>query len=253
MKKVNISMLAEGIAFSLLGIMLFMMAISGAYMYYVTPRTVPYLYFAGAILILLGVFAFCRLFQRVHIKHYSHLLVLLIPMLLITWSINNDGIIDKLSASAQEAARMAAAGENTYSMKAEGYIGRILYGYDEKSKRIDISEEETYYWLTEIFNDPEPFLGYTITTMGQVMKDPEYFDQGCFSPVRKLMTCCAADLYPIGFTCEYERSDDLQTDDWVKVTGKLEQKNFEDHSELRIIADSVTNCEASREPYVYPY
>ena len=255
MKKVNIGMLAEGISFTLLSAVLFLLAGTGAYMYYVTPRSVPYLYFAGAVLLLLGVYALCNLSGRPHIKHYSHLMIVLIPLLLIAWSANDTGIVRKLAQSTApgETQTHDATGKHTYTMKTSAYEGTILNGYDEENKALVIPQEETYHWLIEIFENPEPFLGFTITTMGQVMKDPAYFDAGCFSPVRKLMSCCAADLYPIGLTCEYADADRLETDAWVSVTGKLELRNFDEYSELRIVAESVTPCAPSREPYLFTY
>ena len=255
MKKLNIGMLAEGIAFTLLSVILFLLPMTGAYMYYVTPRTVPYLYFAGAVLLLLGAYALCRLFERTHIKQYSHLTVLLIPALFIAWSVSDAGILPRLaqSAASKELPAPSAPRGQTYIMKASAYEGIVLNGYDGENKRLIIPQEETYHWLVEIFESPEPFLGFTITTMGQVMKDPEYFEEGCFSPVRQLMSCCAADLYPVGFTCEYEDADRLETDAWVSVTGKLMLRNFEEYSELRIAAEDVAACPPAWEPYLFAY
>ncbi len=254
MKRINLGMLLEGITFFLLGIMLFLMAATGAFMYYVTPRTVPYLYFASVMLALLGIRAFGSLYTRTHVKHYSYLLVLLVPILLIGWSVDNAGILKRLAqnTSAQGSAR-TEEDKNAYVMKQATYAGTVLHGYDAGNKTLTIPQEETYLWLEEIYGNPEPFLGFTVTTMGQVMKDPQYFADGCFSPIRKLMTCCAADLYPIGFICQYGDTAGLTADDWVSVTGTLELMNFEEYSELRIVADRVTPSGPSIEPYVYTF
>lgn len=255
MRKVNISMLMEGIAFTLLGIILFLLSITGAYMYYVTPRTIPYLYFASAVLVAMGAYALYNLFSNGHIRSYSHLMILLIPMLLIGWSVNDTGIVERLaqSAASRKTEFSTSSREHTYTMKASVFKGIVLHGYDDENKCLVIPEEETYYWLVEIFDNPEPFLGFSVTTMGQVLKNPAYFDEGCFSPVRQLMTCCAADLYSIGFTCEYENTDHLQTNAWVSVTGKLELREFEEYSELRIVVEDITPSAPPREPYLYSY
>ena len=256
MRKINAAMLAEGIVLSLMSVTLFLLSISGAYMYYVTPRTLPYMYFASALFLLLGMYALRNLFAIEHAKHYSHLMIVLIPLLLIVWSVKDTGIIENLALQAQNTANVQAApsnGEGEYVMKASSYEGTVLHGYDEKNQTIVIPQEEAYRWLVEIFDNPDPFLGYTITTMGQVMKDPTYFDEGCFSPVRQLMTCCAADLYPIGFVCEYANTDSLTKDDWVTVTGKLQMRSFDTYRELRIVVDSVTPSAPANEPYLFSY
>ncbi len=256
MRRINVAMLAEGIAFAMLGAILLVLSVTGTYMYYVTPRTLPYLYFASAMLLALGVFALLRMFEQAHIKTYSHMMVLLVPIILLGWSAVDTGILDRLltpPSITSDSEDLTVAGGGAYTMKAVLYQDTQIHGYDPVHRRIVIPEEETYLWLVEIYENPETFLGFTITTMGQVMKDEAYFTEGTFSPVRQLMTCCTADLYPIGFKCEYGDVDSLQADQWVRVTGTLTIKTLSQTSELRILADTVEEVSPAREPYVYAY
>lgn len=92
-----------------------------------------------------------------------------------------------------------------------------------------------------------------IHTMGQVLTDPQYFPQGCFSPSRQLMTCCVADLFTIGFKCQYEYTDTLTDGEWISVTGKLTMVDMEEYQELQLIVDTVEPCDPPLEPYVYAY
>jgi putative membrane protein len=252
MKKLSGSMLAEGLACLLLAAFLFFLCASGGYMYYVTPRTVPYLYFSAGVLLLLGAHALARLFEKSHLRPYSHLAVLLVPLVLLTFSAGDMGLFDSLSAP-REAALAPGEGGGAYAMTAPGYEGRALQGYDGEQRRLVIPQEEAYLWLVEIFEAPEAFEGFSVTTMGQVMKSDAYFSPNTFSPARQLMTCCAADLYPVGLVCQYPDTDSLEEGAWVLVTGELILLPFDVYLEPRIQVESVSPSLPPREPYLFLY
>ena len=58
-------------------------------------------------------------------------------------------------------------------------------------------------------------------TRGPLAADNAAEQSDCFSPVRKLMTCCAADLYSVGFKCRFTKAQALTANEWVKVTVTL--------------------------------
>lgn len=254
-KMLNPARLVEGVVALTLGLGLAWLATTQNYQHYVTPRTVPYLYFAAVVLTVIAVYDFSRMFERTHIRNYTQLLALLIPLLLLGTSTNVEQLWDSpLFPVGNTALESPTLLDETYTMTASGYEGRVLHGYDPADKTLTVMEDETYFWLTEIYTDSTPFLGFTITTMGQVLKDTKYFPEGdTFSPIRKLMTCCVADLFSIGFKCQYDDVADLTADDWVTVVGTLEMVDLEESQELRIVVDSVTKCSAPEEPYVYAY
>ena len=251
-RSINMPALAQGMLCVLLGLALLWLCLTHVYMQYVTPRTLPYLYFAAALLLVMGAYAFTRLRVRSHIRRYAHLLVLLIPLLLLGYATWQGKLWSSpLLPTQQSVSAGSVSGE--YTMTIDGFQGRVLHGYDPQTQQISVSQEETYWWLSEIYTDPTPFLGFTISTMGQVLKDPAYFPQGTFSPTRKLMTCCVADTYIIGFKCQYAQADGLADGDWVSVRGKLALVGQGTDQELRLVADSVTPAAPPQQPYVYAY
>ena len=63
-----------------------------------------------------------------------------------------------------------------------------------------------------------------------------------------------ADLYSVGFKCQYDQVQALSADAWVMVTGKLTMVDTGGGAqELRIVLDTVKTCAAPDEPYVYAY
>ncbi len=253
-KALNPARVAEGATALVLGLCFLWLGLTQSYRHYVTPRTLPYLYFAAAALGVMGVYDLTRMFEVAHVRRYTHLLALLIPFILLAASIDAEGLWNSpLFPAGNDALENPTLLEQTWEMKAVGYEGRVIHGYDAADETITVMEDETYFWLTEIYTDPSQFLGFTITTMGQVLKDSRYFDIDCFSPIRKLMTCCVADLYSIGFKCQYDQTQALSEEDWVTVTGTLAMVDTAGGQELRVLVSHVEACQASEEPYVYAY
>ena len=226
-----------------------------SYQYYVTPRTLPYLYFSAAVFIVLGVYNFTKLHEAAHIRRYAHLLALVLPLVMLAVSTKTMDLWSAPLFPAREATIFndSASLDDSYSMKAPMYAGRVIHGYDEANKTITIMENETYFWMVEIYTDPTPFLGYTVRTMGQVILYSSYLSPDCFTPSRELMSCCVADMYSIGFPCQYDRLDTLTEGDWVSVSGTLVMADLEGYQELRILVDTVEESMKPDEPYVYPY
>jgi putative membrane protein len=254
-KTVNPARLAEGSVALVTALGLLWLAITKTYQHYVTPRTLPYLYFAAAALTAVALLNLKNLFEVTHVRRYTHLLALLIPLALLTASVSAEGLwTSPLFPQGNDALENPTLLELTYEMTADGYAGRVLHGYDAAAKTLTVMEDETYFWLTEIYTDPTPFLGFTVTTMGQVLRDAKFFPEGnCFSPVRKLMTCCVADLFSVGFKCQYDQTQALPADDWVTVTGTLDMVDMEEYQELRLVVSHVEACAPPEEPYVYAY
>ena len=253
-KSINFANMAQFGVSMLLGLGLLWMCFTKVYLHYVTPRTLPYLYFAALLLLVMGGYSFSQRYTLSHVKRYTPLLVLVIPLLLLGYSTYDANLWrTPLFPKENSVSDALLIQQETYSMTMPGYEGRVLHGYNAQTKTINVTEDETYYWLSEIYTDPTPFLGYTLHTMGQVLTDSKYFALGCFSPTRQLMTCCVADLYTIGFKCQYDDARSLTDGDWVTVSGTLQMVDVEASQELRLVVDSVIPCNPPTEPYVYAY
>ncbi len=251
----NAARLVQGIGTALTGFAFLWLAMTRCYQYYVTPRTLPYLYFAAAMFLLTGAYNFTKLHEVTHVRRYAHLIVLLIPLVLLAASTKAQGLWNTpfFPTPAENEFNEPALLDETYAMQTSAYAGHLIHGYDGRNKTITIMENETYLWLAEIYHDPTPFLGFTVHTMGKVVTSSDYLAEGCFSPIRKLMTCCVADMFSIGFTCQYDPRDSLTDGEWVSVTGVLTLVDMEEYTQLRILVDTVTPCSPPDEPYVYSY
>ncbi len=78
----------------------------------------------------------------------------------------------------------------------------------------------------ELSSKPERFEGYTITMTGFVYHDSKFMSDNEFIPARLVMSCCVADVVPGGIICKYDKSDQLQNDAWITVTGKIYKRRI---------------------------
>ena len=127
-----------------------------------------------------------------------------------------------------------------------------IHGYHESNKTIHISNDEFYAWIRELSSKPERFEGYTITMTGFVYHDSKFMSDNEFIPARLVMSCCVADVVPGGIICKYDKSDQLQNDAWITVTGKFTKGEYNGRPEPQIMVESITSAEPVN-GYVYPY
>lgn len=129
-------------------------------------------------------------------------------------------------------------------------------GLDTANKKIIVSNDDFSMWLTEIYINIEKYTGYTIDITGYVFKNPDYYNDDEFVPARLMMSCCVADLVPVGLTCEYENVSELEEGSWVTVEGNLHVGQYEydgeQYEEPQISVTQITPAEEVSD-YVYPF
>lgn len=129
--------------------------------------------------------------------------------------------------------------------------GNDLVGLDMKNKKITVENDYFYPWIAEIYTNLEKYEGYRITVTGFVFKDPETMGNNEFSPARLMMSCCVADLMPVGFICSYDGAPDLMPDSWVTVEGTIFIGEYMGEAEPQISVKKISPAEEV-EGYVYP-
>ena len=113
---------------------------------------------------------------------------------------------------------------------ANGEINEILeedLPYDLKAPVIELNSNSYGIWYLDSLDHLERYEGKTISFVGMVLK-PKQFPKGYFVPGRMAMTCCAEDMAFLGYACEYENTDALENQQWVKVTALVEKAYFAD-------------------------
>jgi putative membrane protein len=127
-----------------------------------------------------------------------------------------------------------------------------LSGLDSVNKTITVDNDEFYQWLVEIFENMDKYEGYSITITGFVFKDSQYFAKNEFSPARLCMTCCTADLSPLGLRCKYKNASSLKKDSWVTVEGVIHKEKYQGEDEPQIYVKKISPAHEVKD-YIYPY
>lgn len=234
-------------------VMIFYLAYSGAYLQYVTPKTLPYLYFSVAVMVIWGVFGLLRRARALPRVRTAHCLTLVLPVLLlllphsaVTSSSLSSGYVGGANTAGTVTTQIqqtpdAEVVENSYA----------LTGKDEANQTITVSDSEFSPWMTELYTNPTEYNGWKIKMTGFVFRDASLMKDNEFVPGRLMMTCCVADLTPVGLLCQYDKTAELKADSWVTVEGTLHYEEYNGAQEPQITVSSLT---AAKEVagYLYP-
>ena len=259
------------------GLMLYL-AVSGKYLSYVTPRMEPYLYFAAAVMVIWALAGLGRLFRPQYKLRAAHCLVLVVPILLLLlphtplstsnlsgnylggnpFSARSGNAAQKQASSAKAdlEAPSSIASDPSDAPSSEDEYAVDLAGLDTANRKITVSNDEFGEWLAEIYTNIENLKGYTVVITGFVYKDSEELKADEFVPARLAMTCCVADLAPIGLLCKYDKASELKAESWVTVEGTLfvGQSEYDGvkYDEPQLTVTKITPAQKA-EGYIYPY
>jgi len=261
----NIPALLEACVFFALAIWILIYLVSKEYLVYVTPRTLPYLIGTVIVLAVLGGVILTRLFQPNRRGRIAHVFVLSLPLIVLmlphgTVSVSSSELASVSSSAAQSAQAVQSYPDsspaNTPSKPAVDAQQEEIDGLTPASRTIAITTENYYDWMERLYNNCTAYEGYTVTMTGYVINGSDVFAENEFALARLVMTCCTADLSPVGIICKYESASQLEPDDWYSVEGTLIAASYEidgtTYSEPQLAVTSITPVEAVS-GYVYPY
>lgn len=92
--------------------------------------------------------------------------------------------------------------------------------FDLNADVVIIKDVDYAYFYRELAAETEKFAGKTVKFKGMVYRDPS-LPKDSFVCGRHIMTCCADDIEYNAVACKYKGSSNLQTRQWVMVTGKI--------------------------------
>ncbi|MFD1020764.1 TIGR03943 family putative permease subunit [Thalassobacillus hwangdonensis] len=125
-----------------------------------------------------------------------------------------------------------------------------LYEQLLQSERIVMNEDNYIGVISILEESPDLFAGKEIEMNGFVFRE-DGFPDGQIVVGRFGISCCAADGAIYGILTEGGGATNLKNDQWVRVSGKLEQVEFNGWTLPLIIMDTAEKIEQPKEPYVY--
>ncbi|GAB4226845.1 MAG: TIGR03943 family protein [Elainellaceae cyanobacterium] len=103
-----------------------------------------------------------------------------------------------------------------------------------------------------VYPEPDAYTGQKVNVEGFVIHQ-DSFPQSYLILARFVITCCAADVYPIGLPVKLPSGDraGYPADSWLRVEGEMITETLDGKRQLVIQANSLEEIEAPENPYDY--
>jgi len=100
-----------------------------------------------------------------------------------------------------------------------------------------------------VYPEPDAYTGQPVNVQGFVIHAPELPERYILLS-RFIITCCAADVYPVGLPVKLkENRSAYPPDTWLEVKGVMITEKFGDRRQLTIQANSITPIPKPKNPY----
>ncbi len=121
--------------------------------------------------------------------------------------------------------------------------------------RPDSPEERTIIdWirLVNVYPEPDAYTEEAVDVKGFVIH-PESWPANYVMVSRFVLTCCAADAYPVGLPVKLASGskDDYPVDSWLQVTGSMTADTLDGRRQLAIAPANIKTIEEPKNPYEY--
>ncbi len=104
-----------------------------------------------------------------------------------------------------------------------------------------------------VYPEPDAYTGQKVKVTGFVIHPPDLGNEYLFI-ARFVLTCCAADAYPVGLPVKLkagETREEFKKDSWLEVEGKMATETLSGKRQLTIISNSVKQISRPKNPYSY--
>ncbi|MEO1352876.1 MAG: TIGR03943 family protein [Cyanobacteria bacterium J06635_15] len=103
-----------------------------------------------------------------------------------------------------------------------------------------------------VYPEPDAYTGQTATVTGFVIHPPGW-PEDYLMISRFVLTCCAADAYPVGLPVKVAAGDraDYPPDTWLDIEGTMVTDTLDDRRQLVIEPTTLTAVPEPRNPYEY--
>ncbi|MDQ0232139.1 TIGR03943 family putative permease subunit [Metabacillus malikii] len=264
-------------------LLLFKLILTGDITNFIAPKMLPFVYFAAAVFLILGILQIWRSDSKKEldiycdcgldhsgksspIKSLAIYSVFLFPVLtgfmfpevvLDSSVIKNRGInLGTASVQAEQTETTESSAETktektTATQEAKSADDMYLEGL-LNSDKIVVTDAEYSKITNYIEMNLDKFEGKEIELVGFVYREPDY-KQDEMAISRFTVSCCVADLQVMGTLATGEAAKNLKNDEWIKVTGTI-TKTTRNEQELPLIdIGNIEKIEAPSDPYIYVF
>lgn len=103
----------------------------------------------------------------------------------------------------------------------------------------------------DVYPEPDAYAGQKVNVDGFVVHDVTS-PEGYFTLTRFVITCCAADVYPIGLPVKFTQpKSEIPADRWFRVEGKMRTETLKGKRQVVIQATAIQPISEPKNPYAY--
>lgn len=145
----------------------------------------------------------------------------------------------------QRGIQVAGTGTGTGLVTRSSVVSRVSLSIDTRTFGMQD-------WVGALSADPNPkdFLGKPINLAGLVVHNSASAPPGYIMVIRYQVTCCIADARPEGLVVRDTSHGKLQDNQWVSLTGKMGETDFQGQKMAVVIPSRMMVIKA-RDPYMY--
>lgn len=114
-------------------------------------------------------------------------------------------------------------------------------------------ERSLIEWIRtlNVYPEPDAYTGDPVEVTGFVIHPPNW-DETYLMVARFVLTCCAADAYPVGLPVNLTRDrTEFTTDSWITVQGEMTTETLDGQRRLVIRPSNVTVVPEPANPYEF--
>lgn len=102
-----------------------------------------------------------------------------------------------------------------------------------------------------VYPEPDAYVGQKAKVQGFVIHPPNLPNQYLLIS-RFIITCCAADVYPVGLPVKLPESRDAyKSDSWLEIAGEMTTETLAGKRQLTLAAKSIKSIDEPKNPYDY--
>jgi uncharacterized repeat protein (TIGR03943 family) len=107
-------------------------------------------------------------------------------------------------------------------------------------------------WVRTLAAYPEPdtYVGQKVNVNGFVVESPQ-LGSNHFLLSRFVLTCCAADVYPVAIPVKFPVGESYKRDQWLQVSGKMTAELLDGKRQVVLVASSLKPIPVPEKPYDY--
>lgn len=251
LKSTDVLCIMKGSLYATLGICILYLIYTGQYKFYVAPRYELFLLLAGITTLCGGILTILWGSPKQYRHNWKSIVPIIVPILFL--------VMPPILVPSQVQGLGAATEDRNDFDFSQDEIGQVITinneakepGISKEKKEIVLNSDNYYQTIVTVGSHPEEYVGYKVYMTGYVNRDDNTLQSNEFTVSRMAMSCCIADVAPIGMTMHKDDGDTIANDEWITVEGHMSMRDFHGRSQPYIEVQKMKAAEPIL-GYVYP-